>query len=121
VSVPTGETGQLVALFSAETSCSGGTGLEQCLLRVLVDGNEMSPSAADDAFFDNNGFAAVTAPGSGHVQNASGSAAQHAIVRYSATLSAGAHTVTVQTRTTDDSVDFRVDDWGLVVQRVKLS
>ena len=51
----------------------------------------------------------------------SGDSAQHAIVRVSANLSAGAHVVQVQYSVSDASVAFNLDDWALVVQRIKVS
>jgi hypothetical protein len=120
VNVPTGETARLVAFFSAETSCYGGTTLRHCLLRITVDGNELSPAAGNDANFDNNDLGSKN---SSAVFNAktSGDLFQHSIVRTSGNLSAGSHTVRVQYSSENSSTAFRVDDWALVVQRIKVS
>jgi len=42
-------------------------------------------------------------------------------VRTSGNLSAGSHTVRVQYSSENSSTAFRVDDWALVVQRIKVS
>ena len=47
--------------------------------------------------------------------------AQHAIVRVSPTLSAGAHTVKVEIATTSASTKFRYDDWTLAAQRIRVT
>ena len=49
------------------------------------------------------------------------SQAQHAIVRVSPTLSAGAHTVRVEIATTSASTKFRYDDWTLAAQRIRVT
>jgi hypothetical protein len=127
VTVPSGETDKLVVLFSGESACYGGDSLQRCRLRVNVDGNELSPSAGGDAYFDNNnlGLRATGVSGASVTNSfnskSSGDVSQHAIVRVSGNLSAGSHTVQVQISTTDSSTAFEVDDWALVVQRIKVS
>jgi hypothetical protein len=93
-------------------------------LKITVDGTELSPAAGADAFFDNNDLG-VGSPN--HLTDdtfrakSSGDSAQHAIVRISANLSAGAHVVQVQYATTNATTAFNLDDWALVVQRIKVS
>jgi hypothetical protein len=120
VNVPSGETDKVVVLFSGESACYGGTALQKCLLKINVDGNELSPTAGSDANFDNNDLGSKESGGSS-VFNAksSGHQYQHAIVRVSGNLSAGSHTVQVQFSVTNSSTAFQLDDWALVVQRIK--
>lgn len=119
VTVPSGETGRVIAYFSAEDACFGvPTNNERCLVRITVDGTEMDPAANTDSFWDNNGHASTAGPDP--VKNQNDSVQSRAIVRSSGTLNPGAHVVVVQAATTSASLTFRVDDWSLVVQRVKL-
>jgi hypothetical protein len=124
VTVPSGETDKLIVFFSGESVCYGGTSLQKCLLKITVDGTELSPAAGADAFFDNNDQGLSS---SDHTINdsfrakTSGDAYQHAIVRTSSNLSAGSHTVQVQFSVTNATTAFNLDDWSLVVQRVKVS
>ncbi len=119
VSVPSGETDKLVVFFSAKDACYGGTALKRCLVRLTVDGNELSPSSGGDAFFDNNGYKSVQG-GTGSVVNSSGSQSTHAIVRFSGNLGSGSHTVQAQFATESSAISFRINEWSLVVQRVKV-
>jgi len=114
VTVPANETDKLLVFFNAETSCFGGDPNERCLLRITVDNSEISPAANTDAFFDYNGSTATSL----RTQN---SLFQHGIVRISPTLSAGSHTVKIEVATTDKATTFRLDDWTLAVQRVRVT
>ncbi len=124
VTVPNNETDKLVVFFSGESTCYGGTSLQKCLLKITVDGTELAPAAGSDAFFDNNDLG-VGSPN--HLTDdtfrakSSGDSAQHAIVRVSGNLSAGSHVVQVQYSVTNTSAAFNLDDWALVVQRIKVS
>ena len=89
-------------------------------MKITVDGTELSPAAGADAFFDNNDLG-VTSPGNTFRPKSSGDSAQHAIVRVSGNLSAGAHVVQVQYSVSAAPVAFNLDDWALVVQRIKVS
>ena len=42
-------------------------------------------------------------------------------MRVSPTLSAGAHSVVVQYQVSNASTTFRLDDWALAVQRVRVT
>jgi hypothetical protein len=123
VTVPSGETDKLVVFFSGESACYGGTGVEQCLLKITVDGNELNPAAGNDAYFDNNDLGRASP---NHLTDdsfrakSSGDVYQHGIVRTSGNLSAGSHTVQVQYSVTDSATTFNLDDWALVVQRIKV-
>lgn len=120
VTVPTGETDKLVVFFSGESVCYGGSSLERCRLKILVDNNEISPAAGDDAAFDNNDRGRTGDPAT-FDSKTSGHRATRSVVRVSGNLSAGSHTVKVQHSSTDSSTAFQLDNWALVVQRVKVS
>ena len=119
--VPIGETDKLVVFFSGESTCYDGSAVQKCLLKINVDGAEINPvgaSGADD-IFDNNDLGEKSGGGFNH--KTSEDSEQRAIVRTSGNLAAGAHTVQVQFATTDSGTAFQLDDWALVVQRVKVS
>ena len=120
VTVPTGETDSLVVFFSAESACYGATSLQRCALRILVDGNELSPAAGSDAFFDNNDLGKSGDPDVFQAK-AVNDQESNAIVRVSGNLTAGSHTVKVEYEVTNAPTTFRLDDWALVVQRIKVS
>jgi hypothetical protein len=107
--VPAGETARLYVMFSAESTCFGGTG--SCSVRITVDGNELMPVEGATAFFDSTDAG----------DEGTNSPEAHAIVRLSETLSAGTHTVKVERRTTQVATTLRLDDWALVIFRTKLS
>ena len=124
VTVPSGETDKLVVFFSGESACYGGTGLEQCRLKITLDGTELSPAAGNDAYFDNNDLGRASPnhlTDDSFLAKSSGDAYQHGIVRTSGNVSAGSHTVQVQYSVTDSATAFNLDDWALVVQRIKVS
>jgi hypothetical protein len=114
VTVPANETDKLLVSFNAETACYGGTTGARCLLRILVDNAEIQPAANTDAYFDNNGPTATSV----HVQNTQ---IQHGIVRISPTLTAGSHTVKVEIASSAATTKFRLDDWTIAVQRVRVT
>jgi hypothetical protein len=124
VTVPSGETDKLAVFFSGESACYGGTALQRCLLKITVDGTELSPAAGSDAYFDNNDLGRASP---NHLTDDSfrtkfsGDQYQHTIIRISGNLSAGSHTVQVQFSTTDTATVFQLDDWALLVQRIKVS
>jgi hypothetical protein len=124
VNVPSGETDKLVVFFSGESTCYGGNSLQKCLLKITVDGSEIAPAGGADAFFDNNDLG-VGSPNhntdDSFKSKSSSDSAQHAIVRVSGNLSGGSHTVQVQYSVTNASTAFNLDDWALVVQRIKVS
>jgi hypothetical protein len=109
VVVPAGETARLYVMFSAESTCYGGTGF--CSVRITVDGNELLPVEGATAYFDSTdaGDELINSPES------------HAIVRLTDNLSAGTHVVKVERRTTQAATSLRLDDWALVIFRTKLS
>jgi hypothetical protein len=116
VTVPSGETDKLVVYFSAESACYGGSDVATCLLKINVDGTELSPVAGSDAVFDNNVTTRDPFDAKRNTYRY-----QHSIVRLSGNLSAGTHQVQVQFAVSDAAVAFNLDDWALVVQRIKVS
>ena len=119
VNVPTGETGRIIAWFSAEDACYGAdTANQRCLVRITVDGTELDPAANTDAFWDHNGYADTA--GGAHVKHQNDSVQSREIVRSSQTLQPGSHTVVVQAMVTNSALNFVLDDASLVVERVKL-
>jgi hypothetical protein len=97
--------------FDAESACSGGTGVNYCSVRILIDGIEGNPQSGKDFAFDsiNNG-AESPVSWEGHsmargrcIQNTSTTA-----------LSVG---VAVQRAVTNSATTFWLDDWELDVYR----
>ena len=102
ITVPTGETARLYVWFTAESACTGGT---WCSVRITVDGTEIEPAAGTNYAFDSVGADLWDG---------------HALVRVSGTLTAGSHVVKVQGAVVGGGT-LSLDDWALVVQRVKLT
>jgi hypothetical protein len=109
--VPTGQTARIYATFSAESTCTGPAAADDmCSVRITVDGNELNPVAGDDFAFDST---------DGGLEG-DASSESHAIVRISETLAAGSHPVQVEIAVTSGA-ELTIDDWALVIQRVRLS
>jgi hypothetical protein len=107
IDVPTGNTATLVANFSAESVCYGAVGY--CTVKIYVDGNEMNPNAGNDFAFDSTENNTKT----------SNAYEAHSIVRYQVGVTAGSHTIAVQRRVSNGSIQFRLDDWALSVVAYK--
>jgi hypothetical protein len=102
VTIPAGQTGYILASFTAEASCLAHN-RAVCFVRILVDSVEMHPKLEDDdVIFMSSGDRDFES---------------QAIDRISDELPAGPHTVTVQWRTQATGIDrdpvFRLDDWQL--------
>lgn len=121
VTVPTNETDKLVAWFSGASACYGGTALQKCLLKITVDGTELSPAAGSNAVFDNNDLGVKGTSPTVFQPKSSGDLEAHEVVRTSGNLSAGSHTVQVQFSVTNSTTAFDLANWALVVQRIKVS
>ena len=123
VNVPNGETDKVLVFFSAEAACYAGTNVQKCMVKINVDGTELSPAAGLDAFFDNNDQG-IGSPNQNTDDSfrakTSGDASYHTIIRYSANLSAGSHIIQVQAATTSATTHLLLDDWALVSQRIKV-
>ena len=120
VTVPANETDKLIVTFSGEDACYGGTSVRFCNVRITVDGNEIAPASGSDANFDNNDLG-VSGAGATFKAKTSSDQESRSIVRVSPTLSAGAHSVVVQYQVSNANTTFRLDDWALVVQRVRVT
>jgi hypothetical protein len=118
VTVPSNETDKLVVFFSGESACYGGTSLARCLVKITVDGTELTPAGGSDAAFDYNDRGEKK-DGTFDAKN-SGDQQSGAIVRISGNLNSGSHVVQVQFSTTNSATAFQLDDWALVVQRIKV-
>jgi len=105
--VPSGENALILARFSAESACYGGTGY--CSLRILINGVEMDPVASVDFAFDSTDLGRETA----------GSWESHSMDR-SRVVGPGTYTIVVQRLSTQSATFFRLDDWSLTVERVQL-
>ncbi|HEU0303854.1 MAG TPA: collagen-like protein [Gaiellaceae bacterium] len=104
IAVPTGETARLYVWFTAESIC---TATGWCSVRIIVDGTEIEPASGTDYAFDSGPSTTDEWEG-------------HALARVSATLGAGSHVVKVQGAVVGAG-SLTLDDWALVVQRVRLS
>jgi hypothetical protein len=120
VTVPTGETDKVVAYFTAREACYGGSTVKSCRVRILVDSNELSPSSGTDAVFDNNDLGFKGSPAVFQAKT-SGDEQSRTIVRASGNLSAGNHVVQVEFGTASSSTTLALNDWALVVDRIKVS
>jgi hypothetical protein len=107
VSVPAGQSAILLAHFSAQSECYGGSGW--CTLTLLVDGKQMLPAAGSNFAFDSTegGTRADTQQES------------HAIER-SIKVGSGKHTVSVVMDVTAAPVSFSLFEGTLSVERIKV-
>jgi hypothetical protein len=103
VTVPTGQTGRILATFSGETFC---TAPFWCTLRILVDNVEMFPQVGTDFAF--------TSPGDLSWES-------KAIDRVSDELGAGLHIVKLQYARVGASGQFSLDDWQLTLALWRVS
>jgi hypothetical protein len=106
IEVPAGNTATVVANFTAETACYGGTGY--CAARIRIDGTEMNPNVGSDFALDSTDNNTET----------SSSLEGHGMTRFSTSIGAGNHTVVVQYATVG-SATFRLDDYTLSVVAYK--
>lgn len=107
VFVPSGESALILARFSAESACSGGTGY--CSVRILINGAEMDPVAGLDFAFDSTDGGRETAA----------SWESHSMDR-SRVVGPGTYTIVVQRATTSSATTLRLDDWSLTVERAQV-
>jgi hypothetical protein len=105
VNVPSKAVKALIdASFQTSSQCIGGNPGNWCLVRILVDGNEMNPATGLGSIFDT-----VTASG------APSNMAAHVLQR-SLTVGPGSHTVTVQATPSGDGTSMHIDDMELQVE-----
>ena len=107
ISVPSRQRALVIARFSGESYCDGGTTATWCTVRIMIGGAEGHPASGSDYAFD-------TDSGGDDWWEA------HAVERVSRVLNPGTYTVRVQWAVTDALTTFRLDDWTLVVERIKL-
>jgi Na+-transporting NADH:ubiquinone oxidoreductase subunit NqrF len=120
VTVPSGETDQLVVFFSAESACYGGTSIHGCRARIVLDGNELNPTGGET--IDSNALCTDgTSTCTAKVYKTSDSRVGASMVRVSGNVTAGQHIVKVQYSTSAGETTLRLDKWSLVVQRIKVS
>ncbi|SRR6266540_3191667 len=106
ITIPAGAKAIILARFTAESHCQGGSSIDWCSVRVLIDGTEANPASGNDFAFQTpgTGFAAL------------------ALDRSSGKLSAGPSgktvSVTVQQKVTSASTYAWLDDWHLTVERI---
>jgi hypothetical protein len=104
ITVPAGRTATVVADLSAESACTGAAG-DQCLVQILLDGQEMWPT--------HNGLASFDSADDG------GGRESHAIIRTAEGVAAGTHTIKVQgavSKTGATTPDLTLDELSLVVR-----
>jgi hypothetical protein len=106
VTVPAGQEARLLIRFSAESACSGGTGW--CSVQILVDATGAAPNVGADFAFDSTDAGAES----------SASWESHAMER-TIVVPAGVHVVKVQALVTNAAITLRLDDWTLVVERIR--
>lgn len=96
ITIPAAQSGILVATFTAESDCNGGS---WCSVRIVCDGIELQPAVGTDFAFD--------APGDSWDSNS--------VTRRTNVLTGGSHTCEVQTAQVGGS-NLRLDDWTFVVE-----
>jgi hypothetical protein len=101
IAVPTGQTAVVNARISGESMCTGG---DYATVRLLLDGNEMSPAVSTDFAFDSSDTAT----------EGTSSWESHAVERFVSGVPAGDHTITAQVST--GCTTFRFDDWTLTAE-----
>lgn len=91
----------VVATFTAESACYGGSGW--CSVRVLVDGGEAEPVAGTDFAFNSTDNGTESAS----------SWESHSVQRTRSVAVSAYHAVAVQVTQVGAGVAHRVDDWAL--------
>jgi hypothetical protein len=99
--IAAGAGSHLLARFTAESKCSGGSGW--CSVRILVDGIEADPAVGTNYAFDATD------------DSDDGSYGGHSVERAFTVSSGGTHTVTVQAAIGFGNPDLWLDDWTLSV------
>jgi hypothetical protein len=110
VFVSSGTTRLIMARYSAESACSGGTGY--CSVRIVARNSttgeltELQPGSGLDFAFDSTDGGRET----------SASWESHSMDR-SFRLGAGSYTIRAQRAVTSSATTFRLDDWSLTVEQ----
>jgi hypothetical protein len=112
VFVPSGSSKLIMARYSAESACSGGTGSQYCSVRIVARNSatgaitELQPASGLDFAFDSTDAGRETAS----------SWESHSMDR-SNRLGAGSYTIRAQRAVTSSATAFRLDDWSLTVEQ----
>jgi hypothetical protein len=110
VFVPSGTTRLIMARYSAESACSGGTGY--CSVRIVARNNstgaitELQPAVGIDFAFDSTDAGRET-----------GSSWESHSMDRSQRLGAGSYTISAQRAVTSSATTLRLDDWSLTVEQ----
>lgn len=103
MAVPNNQTKTFIAEFTAESWCDGADA-GYCSVRILMDGNEMTPAVGSDFAFDSDGV------GNDKWES-------HTVTRYVSGVGPGLHTFSVEALSTQTATDFRLDDWTFMVTK----
>jgi hypothetical protein len=106
MSVPSGHQALILARFSGESECDGGSFGNWCSVQILVNGVQANPQSGSDFAFDSDAGVASGYP------VWQGNSMDRSIV-----VGPGSHTVVVQWRVVGSGTTFRLDDWSLTVER----
>ena len=101
ITVPAGQTAVIVARFTGESMCTGGSWAS---VRLVLDGSEMSPVVGTNFAFDSSDLGTET----------SSSWESHAVERFEGDVGAGTYVVKAQVSV--GCTTFRIDDWTLVAE-----
>jgi hypothetical protein len=115
VKVPHGQRALILARFSAETNCSGGSVGNWCAARIMIGSAEGSPASGGDFALDSVDSADVAGclPGDCGWEG-------HSMDRSRGPLGPGTYVVKVQWAVVGSGSTFRLDDSSLTVERVKV-
>jgi hypothetical protein len=115
VFVPSGTSRLIMARYSAESACYGGSGDQWCSIRIVARNNatgaitELQPAAEgadlDFAFDSNDGGDESRTSWEGHSMDRS------------ARLGAGSYTIRAERAVSSSAVTFDLDDWSFTVEQ----
>ncbi len=113
ITVPSGQRALILARFSAESQCTSSDESGYCTARIMIGGSEGAPAVGNDFAFDT-----LTTDSAG--ANAEDWWESHSMDRSRGSLGPGTYTVRVQYSVITANDTFRLDDWSLTVERVKV-
>lgn len=113
VKVLPGEKAIIAVGFFAETNCyQTGPGVGSwCPVKITIGGSELYPQTSDEFALDS----------SQEGQESVASWEGHGMVRHSRVLGPGSYTIRVRAAAQNDSTEFRVDDWTLRVEKLRVN
>jgi hypothetical protein len=117
ITVPAGQRALILARFSAESNCVDGAAGDYCTTRVRIGGVSADPASETDFAFDSIDDPSNCTNALFGTQCGWESLSMD---RSRGPLGPGTYTVKVQWAVTDAAVNFRLDDWSLTVERVKV-